>query len=436
MLTVPQLARTLQTVLTTTAETAARESGFIQRRRKLTGAAFVQGLVFGWLARPDATYDQLAQAVARAGSVMSPQALEQRFTDAAVQVLAAVLDAASTAVIQADIAGASLLTRFTAVWLLDSSTVRLPDVYAEDWPGSGEADTAGVKLHAMVDLLRGQIQGPHVAPGRPHDKHSPLQPAPLAAGALRITDLGFYALERLRQIADAGAYWLCRAQIQTHLGTADGQHWTLLAFMRAQRGDVVDVAVTLGATAQLPARLIAFRLDGQAAARRRRVLRRQAKKKGQTVSADRLALAGWDISVTNVPVTLLSAEESRVLLRARWQIELLFKRWKSLGKIDESRSHCAQRILCERYAKLIGQLITHWASVLGAWQVLERSLVKVARVVQDHAVTLAAALPSHRRICATLRLLVVSYQAGCRVNTRQTKPNHCQLIQGVQSHAA
>src|SRR5579884_1908017 len=40
MTTVAQLARTLQTVLTTTAETAARESGFIQRHRKLTGAAF------------------------------------------------------------------------------------------------------------------------------------------------------------------------------------------------------------------------------------------------------------------------------------------------------------------------------------------------------------------------------------------------------------
>jgi cytochrome P450 len=130
MLTVPQLARTLQTVFTTTAETVARDAQFIKRQRKLTGPAFVQGLVFGWLAHPDATYDQLAQAVARAGAVMSPQALEQRFTEAAVQVLAAVLDAASRAVLQADTVGSSLLTRFTAVWLLDSSTVRLPDHYA------------------------------------------------------------------------------------------------------------------------------------------------------------------------------------------------------------------------------------------------------------------------------------------------------------------
>ena len=128
MLTVPQLARTHETVFTTTADTAARTSGFIQRPRKLTGSAFVQGLVFGWLAHPEATYDQLVQASARAGSRSSPQALEQRFTDAAVRCLATVLHAASTAVLRTDAVGTSRLTRFRAVWLLDSRTVRLPEL--------------------------------------------------------------------------------------------------------------------------------------------------------------------------------------------------------------------------------------------------------------------------------------------------------------------
>lgn len=429
MPTVAQLAAVLQQVLTSTAADAARTSQFIKRVRKLTGPAFVQGLVFGWLAHPEATYDQLVQAIARAGSVISPQALAQRFTDEAVTCLATVLEAAGGAVIQADPVGASLLTRFTAVWLLDSSTVRLPTVYAADWPGSGEQGTAGAKLHVLLDLVRGRLQGPTVAPGRPHDKHSPLQPVAMEPGALRITDLGFYALTRLRQIGEGGAYWLCRAQVQTHLTTVDGRRWTLLAFMRCQRGEVIDVSVTLGANDQLPARLIAFRLDGEAAARRRRALHRQAKKKGQTVSQDRLALAGWDISVTNIPEALLTAEESRVLLRARWQIELLFKRWKSGGRIDASHSQCAARILCELYAKLIGQVITQWCSVLGAWYLLERSLVKVARVVQDHATAPALALGSRRQLCRVLRLLRESCQVGCRVNTRKTTPNHCDLIQ-------
>jgi hypothetical protein len=60
MTTVSQLTQTLQTVFTTTADAAVRATGFMQRRSKLTGAAFVQALVFGWLAHPHASIAALA----------------------------------------------------------------------------------------------------------------------------------------------------------------------------------------------------------------------------------------------------------------------------------------------------------------------------------------------------------------------------------------
>ncbi len=55
MTTVAQLAEALQTLLTTTADATAQATHFVQRRSKLTGAAFVQALVFSWLANPQAT---------------------------------------------------------------------------------------------------------------------------------------------------------------------------------------------------------------------------------------------------------------------------------------------------------------------------------------------------------------------------------------------
>src|SRR6266566_5066348 len=87
MTTVPQLAQTLQTVFTTTADAAARATGFVQRRSKLTGAAFVQALVFGWLANPHASIAALAQAAAVVGVAISPQGVDQRFTEAAAAFL-------------------------------------------------------------------------------------------------------------------------------------------------------------------------------------------------------------------------------------------------------------------------------------------------------------------------------------------------------------
>src|SRR2546423_15108557 len=97
MTTVPQLAQTLQTLFTTTADAAARATGFVQRRSKLTGAAFVQALVFGWLANPHASLAALAQAAAVAGVAISPQGLDQRCGEAAAAFLEAVLAAAGQA---------------------------------------------------------------------------------------------------------------------------------------------------------------------------------------------------------------------------------------------------------------------------------------------------------------------------------------------------
>ena len=439
MATVPQVAHALEGILTTTANAAARSSGFIQRQRTLTGASFVQGLVFGWLAHPAATYDQLAQAVARAGTPISPQGLEQRFTPAAAQLLQDVLVAATETVIRAETLATSLLQRFTGVWVLDTTIIPLPAVLADQWPGSGKSEAQGraaaIKLHTCLDLLRGAVRGPLLGAGRPHDKRSPLQDELPPAGTLRLTDLGFYALHVFRSLGAAGASWLCRAQVQTTIFTADDQRWSLVELLAAQHEDVIDLPVTLGLTERLPARLIAFRLDPQAAARRRRKVRYIARRKARPASPERLALCSWDVLLTNVPAERLTVEEARVLGRARWQIELLFKLWKSEGQLDKSRSQQPYRILCELYAKLIGLVIQHWCLVLGCWSCLERSLTKAARVVRECALELARDLRWPRRLRETLRELVLRLQHSCRVNTRKTHPNHCQLIQ-ESVHAA
>jgi hypothetical protein len=85
---------------------------------------------------------------------------------------------------------------------------------------------------------------------------------------------------------------------------------------------------------------------------------RQGKRKGKKVSAARLRLADWTIVLTNVPQALLSVPEALVLLRCRWQIELLWKLWKQHGKLDTWRSYKPERMVTEFYAKLLGLVFT------------------------------------------------------------------------------
>jgi hypothetical protein len=66
----------------------------------------------------------------------------------------------------------------------------------------------------------------------------------------------------------------------------------------------------------------------------------------------------WTILLTNVPHELLSIDEALVLARCRWQIELCWKLWKQVGKVDTWRSAKPYRILTEIYAKLLGCVIT------------------------------------------------------------------------------
>jgi hypothetical protein len=67
--------------------------------------------------------------------------------------------------------------------------------------------------------------------------------------------------------------------------------------------------------------------------------------------------AAWTLLVTNMPGDCLTLREALVLVRVRWQIELLFKLWKSHGRVDESQSTKPWRILCEVYAKLLTMLV-------------------------------------------------------------------------------
>jgi hypothetical protein len=92
MTSVSQLCQTFQTVLTTIADTAAHATRFVQRQSKLTGAKFVQTLVFGWWDNPDATYEQFAQTATALGVPITAQGLDSRFTPSAANLLKQTLE--------------------------------------------------------------------------------------------------------------------------------------------------------------------------------------------------------------------------------------------------------------------------------------------------------------------------------------------------------
>ena len=200
MSSIPQVVQALQTVFTTIADQAGRASDFIVRQVKLRGSTFVQILVFGWLSDPHATLEALAQTAAALGVHISPQALDQRFSETAAACLEQVLAAAVTQVIAAAPVAVPILSRFPAVEVQDSTTISLPPALADVFFGCGDG-TAAMKAHLGLNLRTGSLRGPTISDGCRHDSTVCL-PGGLPVDSLHLTDLGYFGLAHFQTLSD------------------------------------------------------------------------------------------------------------------------------------------------------------------------------------------------------------------------------------------
>src|SRR5665647_1837622 len=159
-------------------------------------------------------------------------------------------------------------------------------------------------------------------------------------------------------------------------------------------------AVELGQTQESrlgPVRLIAYRLAEEKANRRRAQLREKCRTHGRLPTEQALELAGWLILLTNAPKELLPTAAAGYVYRVRWQVELIFKQWKSVLRLDVLPSENAFRVQCEVWARLLTALLAFvWyqhanAACLKLHQ-CEISFSKVAKRLQQQGQSLVRAL--------------------------------------------
>jgi hypothetical protein len=361
MKTITQISRTMQSILGPVADKLGWETGFTRRESKLSGSVFVQAMVFSVMVNVDLTYTNLRVGAKNAGVEISNQGLEQRFTVASAALCQRVLEEAVGQVIMTAPTALPLLQRFAGVYIRDSSTISLPRVLEEVWSGGANqhCSRAGLKLQVRLEVCSGQLAGPVLRPAREHDGKSPYQNEPLPPGAVRMADLGFYALDQFARDQSCQVYWFSRYKARTLLYDGQGQTIDLLGWLHQQNLDQCERTIYLGETEHLACRLLVERVPPAVIEQRKRKLNDYARKNKTLVTAELLALAEWNLIITNIPTSLLSIPEALVLLHVRWQIELLFRLWKSLFKVDEWRSQKPWRILTELYAKLINVVILH-----------------------------------------------------------------------------
>lgn len=411
------------------AEEVDQQTRVVQRRRKFSASTLAQTFVFGLFANPRASDEDLAKMAAAVGIPVSTQAIEQRYSQRLVDFLENLFRKGVTALVQAPRRVPGVLERFRDVLILDSTTLSLPPELSDTFPGCGgsHGGTAAMKLQVLFSLATGALNAVRMEAGKQPDRATPLQLETPAAETLRIADLGYFDTAMFARYEQARAYWLSPLLYPTAVRDAEtGQTLPLMKWL-AQRGPVVDARILLGTERGVPCRLIAWRLPEEVANRRRQKLVAKVRKKGRKApSKERLAWCGWGMLVTNVPLEKLSIDEARVLYRSRWQIELLFKRWKSQGQIDQVES-TPLRTMVRLWSRLLAVLLQHWLLLSSGWGDFRISLVKVWETIRQLALTLASSFHDDSQFTGVVELLQRLLASSSRRNKRK-KPSTMELL--------
>ncbi len=366
---------------------------------------------------------------------ISKQGIEEHWTVRTAEWLYEVLLRAIGSLLSAKAVAVPLLQRFAGVYLEDGSSVVLPDALERYWRGcrggngASEGTKAGVKLTLRLDLVQGRLQGPLLQDGRAHESQSLVQSIPLAKGVLWIADMGYFALVRLARVSQAGAYFLMPLKDGVVMWL-EGKRADILSVLQARGADEQEYEVDLGAAKQVKCRVVARRASEEQVNRRHQKQDEYARKHGTEVSQRQRDWACWTIAITNVPAALLTLAEAFVLVRCRWQIELLWKLWKMQGLVDEWHTTNEERILCEVYAKLLGLLLQHWVMLLTYWEDPHRSWISVSEIVRDQTVVLAHGSAGRLSLTQALRLMgeAITQAAGRSIAGRSDRPSTSLLL--------
>lgn len=286
-----QVPDKMQMILETVPDEVAVDTGLVRRKRKLTGSALTQILVFGWLENPEASYQHLTETAAALGIEVSRQALEQRLTLETTEMLKRTLDATITEMLE--VAGRrevlDLLQQFSGVYVQDSTWITLPDELHETWKGQPKKNhpqKAALKLHLCFDVLTGGFQDFQITDGMMADSTAAKAAPPLPEDSLHLADLAYFSLDAFEKLTE--------------------EH-------------------------------------------------------------------------------RLTPKQICVIIGIRWQIELMFKYFKSIGKLQTSRSQKPYRILSEIYAKLIALLIQHVVMLATGWRCIQHTLMKITKFIAGYA---------------------------------------------------
>jgi len=345
-------------------ESIAKETGFKQRASIITPQAFLDTVFFSNAQSSPSLSEYSIDLAHHSAETVSKQAIDKRFNDHTKNMLTEILQKVMAKQIRRDFSSNRESNFFSEIRIMDSSEFVVSKKVAESFPGYGGAGReAIVQVQFEYELLGGKVtelslgsalNSDYIEGIRNIDKVPPK--------TLLIRDLGYFAPKVLKEVSQKDIYFISRAKAQWRFYIRQNNKLAVLSTqdiinkLKNQKEKYLDIEVVAGANALTPVRLIANLLSPEQTTKR---LKSKIANRGK-LGKDAQEGACLNLFVTNIEKEKCDASAIYQLYTLRWQIELIFKTWKSILKVHKIHSMNAKRLECVILVKFLWVML-NWS---------------------------------------------------------------------------
>lgn len=308
------------------------------------------------------------------GIDISKQGIDQRFNEGAQKYIQSLISQELSTLVSANI-NTGWLDLFKRVSIKDSTEFDLNERLKEKLPGfGGNASRSGVCIQYDFDVKSGKVNDLAITPASRSDAKDALTSiGNVQEGDLVIRDLGYFTLKFYMAVQEILAFFISRLNVRILVfeKKADDtferlDFGKLHQTMKENQISRMDKNVFIGENEKFPARLIIELLpDAVFNERMRRVNVSKTKhsRGHKTFTTDYIDRARFNLFMTNIPPDKLDGETVAKIYKLRWQVELIFKTWKSIFGIHEIGPMKYHRLMCTLNARLLLILI-NWETFI------------------------------------------------------------------------
>jgi len=308
------------------------------------------------------------------GLAISKQALDERFNSRSVMFLKKVLSIMLTTQYEKVFSQNKSLP-FKSCRVRDSTRFKLPEKYENVYRGHGGVPNSNsvISIQYEFDLLTGKQIDIQLTSARRNDQQDSKESINnISQGELLIRDLGYVTTTYLKSVVDKGAYFLNRipSQISAYDIKTKAEVNFNKVFKKMKRYNLpyMEMDIELGKKARIPCRMIVFINDHKTYKSRLRRTTKNTKSINCKVSDKQKTRLKMDIYITNASKDIITSDNIKSFYSLRWQIELIFKTWKSLVNINKVKNVKIERFQSMLLAALIW-ILANWKifNVINTW---------------------------------------------------------------------